>query len=106
LKRKAGPNGGLKGERLFSKYFSLHTIFQKYYRYYLYKPIHKAMQKLVIIIAMALVGYQAQAQKTSKIFPGGGDFELGMRTSVSFFNDAGYIGRVTEGNSAYASLNV
>jgi len=52
------------------------------------------MQKLILIIAMVLAGYHAQAQKTSKIFPGGGDFDLGMRTSVSFFNnDAGFVGQ-------------
>ncbi len=53
------------------------------------------MQKLIIIIAMALVSYQAQAQKSAadKHLAGGGDFDLGMRTSVSFFNDAGYVGQ-------------
>ncbi len=53
------------------------------------------MQKLIIIIAMALVSYQAQAQQSAadKHLAGGGDFDLGMRTSVSFFNDAGFVGQ-------------
>jgi len=52
------------------------------------------MKKLILIIAIALAGcyVQAQEKKESKL-PGGGAFELGMRTSVSLFNDAGYPGQ-------------
>ena len=47
-----------------------------------------------MIIAMVLAGSYAQAQnKLADKLAGGGDFDLGMRTSVSFFNDAGYLGQ-------------
>lgn len=52
------------------------------------------MRKLMLIIAIVQAGCLAQAQNkaTSKL-SGGGDFELGVRTSASFFNDAGYPGQ-------------
>ncbi len=52
------------------------------------------MRKLILIIAMVQAGCLAQAQnKLADRLAGGGDFDLGMRTSVSFFNDAGYVGQ-------------
>lgn len=53
------------------------------------------MQKLLLIIAIALMGFQAQAQQSAadKHLSGGGDFDLGVRTTTSFFSDAGAMGQ-------------